>query len=152
MYLIIVFVGFLLGVVNLVAWWVLFNRNGMSGWWLFVPIVGMVKCCRAAEISGLWAIWILWMTGVSYGLNYYYTNAAASQTIDNQIGAAFGSSRHYVTASVSPLSYLLILLAGIAATAPLMIGLSRSQSRSKGFTVGAVVFPYIATPVIAFSE
>jgi hypothetical protein len=150
--LIIVFVGFLLGVVNLVAWWVLFNRTGMSGWWLFVPVVGIVKCCRTAEISGLWAIWVLWLTCVSYGINYYYTNAAYQQTIGNQLGAAFAGSRHYVTASVSPLSYLLILLAGVAATAPLMIGLSRSQSRSTGFTAGAVVFPLIATPIIAFSE
>ena len=73
--------GVIMLVINLVAWWVLFNKAGLPGWFGIVPIFNLIYLVKVATGGSGWgavlffvpvvnvfyAIYVLWQLGKAFG-------------------------------------------------------------------------------------
>lgn len=73
--------GIITLVINLVAWWALFNKAGLPGWYGIVPIFNLIYLVKVATGGSGWgavlffvpvvnvfyAIYVLWQLGKAFG-------------------------------------------------------------------------------------
>jgi hypothetical protein len=84
---VIALVGIVVGLVNLAAFWKLFEMGGQPGWAIIVPIYNVVILSRLSGRSGWWILWFLFpVIGVLIWSLTVYIPIAQS----HGRGAAFG--------------------------------------------------------------
>lgn len=96
--------GIIMLVINLVAWWVLFNKAGLPGWFGIVPILNLIYLVKVATGGSGWGavLFFVPVVNVFYAMYVYW-----------QLGKSFGKSSLFCLGLVLiPAIFILILAFG----------------------------------------
>lgn len=94
--------GVIMLVINLVAWWVLFNKAGLPGWFGIVPILNLIYLVKVATGGSGWGAVLFFVPVVNVFYAIY---------VNWQLGKAFGKSSLFCLGLVLIQSIFILILA-----------------------------------------
>lgn len=94
--------GIIMLVINLVAWWVLFNKAGLPGWFGIVPILNLIYLVKVATGGSGWGAVLFFVPVVNVFYAIY---------VNWQLGKAFGKSSLFCLGLVLLQSIFILILA-----------------------------------------